>query len=270
MVAVMILSLLTIILTSFSLKLVPDLLKEADLVAKNYRGEIIPVGYGLLFVINITITLIVGTLLGYYEVENTYLFLTLILVMGFVGILDDALGNKSIQGFKGHFRAFILDKRLTTGFIKAVLSLIFILFINLYWYQKWLDIIINTLLILLTTNFINLLDLRPGRALKVTLFNLVVILLLRQEEFLLIIPIMIVLILSLPLDLQAKGMMGDIGANVLGVVVGFLMVINLRLFIKIIMVLLLIAIHIYTEYYSLSKLIKDNRVLFYIDQIGRD
>ncbi|GAB6098998.1 glycosyl transferase [Halanaerocella petrolearia] len=269
MIPVMILVILSIILSKLGLNLVPTLLLEGRLVTENYQGEEIPVGYGLLFVLNMLIILIVGSLLGYYKVSQVQQLMILVLVMAFVGTLDDVLGDKDSQGFSGHFKVLIFKQQLTTGAIKALFSFLVVFFINFYSSYSWSNIIINTLLILLTTNFINLLDLRPGRALKVTLFWLLIILTLNFSNYLLSIPIIITVLFSLPFDLRASGMMGDVGSNVLGVIIGYLLIISFDIYVRMAIMVLFVFVHIYTEFYSLSKLINNNKILRYLDRLGR-
>ncbi|WP_018249983.1 hypothetical protein [Orenia marismortui] len=260
---------LSIILNKVSFKLIPSLLIDGDAVAKNYRGEVIPLGYGLVFSLNLVIIMIVGTIFGYYEVYQIYNFIILILAMSFIGLLDDTIGNKDKQGFSGHFKALLFQKKLTTGTIKALFAFIVVFFINFYINQDLSNLIINGVLILLMTNFINLLDLRPGRALKVTLFFLLLILILSSKNHLLIIPIIITVLFALSFDLQAKGMMGDIGSNVLGVILGLLIVGSFSFILRLMIISALVFIHLYSEFYSISELIKQNKILSYFDRLGR-
>ncbi len=269
MFAILFISLLSYVLARISFTLIPDLLIEADSIATNYSGEKIPLGYGIIFTLNLSLILVTGALLNYYSTVQVYYLLSLILPMAFVGILDDTLGDKKYQGFKGHFKSLLLNYKLTTGAIKAILGSYIIFFINFYWNQNWFDIILNTLLILFMSNFINLLDLRPGRALKVSLLILLSILFFSSESYLLVIAIIITIVYALDFDLKGKGMMGDVGANVLGVLVGGLLVQNLQLEQKVLVIVLLLVIHIYSEFNSLSLLIKQNKILKYIDKLGR-
>jgi len=257
------------ILSKIGFKLIPPLLVEANSVALNFRGDKIPVGYGLIFSFNLIFILILGTLLGYYSLQQSIPLITLILSMAFVGLLDDTFGNKDSQGFSGHFRSLLVERRLTTGAIKAIFSFIIVFFINYYWNKSYFDLFVNTFLILLMSNFINLVDLRPGRALKITLLFLIIFLVIGLNNYLLIIPLIIMVLLALNFDLQAKGMMGDIGSNVLGVTLGGIVAINYGIYIRTLTMFLLFSIHLYSEFYSLSKLIKNNKILLFLDELGR-
>ncbi|GAB6139171.1 glycosyl transferase family 4 [Halanaerobaculum tunisiense] len=260
---------LSILLSKVGFQLIPQLLREGGMLARNYQDQEVPVGYGLLFSLNFLIILIISSLLGYYRAEVINRLLILVLTMTVVGVLDDTLGNQDSQGFVGHFRTFLYDAKLTTGVIKASVSLLVVVFINFYWQSSWLEVIVASGVILLTTNFFNLLDLRPGRALKVALLFSSWILLFSSKLRLLLGALVIIILFGLSFDLQLKGMMGDVGANVLGTIIGFAMVSNYSLVIQAILLLGLIIVHIYTEFYSLSDLIAQNKVLNYFDQLGR-
>lgn len=269
MLALTILIFISFIFSKLGFKLIPPLLIEAESIEFNFKGDKIPVGYGLIFAFNLIVILILGTLFGYYSLQQVIPLITLILAMAFVGLLDDTFGNKDSQGFSGHFKSLIFERRLTTGAIKAIFSLMVVLFINFYWNKSYLDLFINTFLILLMSNFINLVDLRPGRALKVTLFFLISLLGIDLSNYLLIIPIVTMVVVALNFDLQAKGMMGDIGSNVLGVSLGGILAINYGIYIRTLIMLLLFSIHLYSEFHSLSEFIKNNKILLYLDKLGR-
>ncbi|WP_245579449.1 glycosyl transferase family 4 [Halonatronum saccharophilum] len=265
----LLLVLISILLSQVTLKLIPPMLIEGRSLAKNYQGRTIPVGYGMVFALNVIAILMIGSLLGYYRIITVYPLMILILAMAFVGLLDDTIGSKDSQGFSGHFKRLIVEKRLTTGAIKAIFSLLIVLFINFYLGNNIVVIFIDTLLILLMANFINLLDLRPGRALKMSLFLLIIIFVIGSRVRVLAIPIITIVAWTLPFDLRAEGMMGDVGANVLGGIIGFLVIIAFGLTFKLIILLALLAVHIYAEFYSLSRLIKRNKLLLYVDRLGR-
>jgi UDP-N-acetylmuramyl pentapeptide phosphotransferase/UDP-N-acetylglucosamine-1-phosphate transferase len=64
-------------------------------------------------------------------------------------------------------------------------------------------------------------------------------------------------------------MMGDAGSNVLGLALGYFTVTSLSLTGRMGFLVFLIAIHIYTEKFSLTTTIEKNVLLRSIDQIGR-
>jgi UDP-GlcNAc:undecaprenyl-phosphate GlcNAc-1-phosphate transferase len=183
------------------------------------------------------------------------------------------LGARDVLGFKGHFKS-LLKGRLTTGALKAIVGLLVSFIISSSLTSNLFETVINTLIIALFTNFFNLLDLRPGRAIKVYFFAFLVILTdlivtHKATAVLPFIPLVGSIIGYMPHDLKARCMMGDAGSNVLGISVGFLVVLTFRWYIKIAVLAFLIGIHIFTEKYSLTDLIKNNRFLNYLDNLGR-
>ena len=116
----------------------------------------------------------------------------------------------------------------------------------------------------------NLLDLRPGRAIKVYILIMVGIFI-TLTGYIKLLPLLILpnVLAYFNYDLKAKAMMGDTGSNVLGISIGILFVMGYSLKVRIAWLVFLVFIHILTEKYSLTKIIENNKVLNYIDKLGR-
>lgn len=254
--------------TLFILPYFKSLLIESNVVRKNYREDLIPVSIGIVFLPMLVIN---SSILTYfYKNEDVYVYLFGIIAMAFLGIIDDLIGNRDVSGLKGHFKS-ILNGKLTTGGFKALFGGFVALCISVIISKNIPDIIINTLLIALFTNLINLLDLRPGRAIKGYIFIAVVLLFSISIYYqkILIVLLMANVLAYFKEDLKAKAMMGDAGSNVLGISLGIITAFNFSLPIRASVLLLLIIIHIITEKYSLTKMIENNKILNYIDKLGR-
>ena len=236
---------------------------------KNYLEQEIPIAYGLLIGMVVFVILTLGYIIDIYS-RNKIFYLYLILTMALLaGILDDFYNQDKENGFYGHFSIFIKQNKVTSGCLKAVLISFAALVVSFELNNNNFYSLIDFLLIVLGANFINLLDLRPGRAIKSFSIVGLLTILLQQESINLLLPILVIVLLLAPLDLKGKAMLGDTGANFLGVFLGFVWAIFLQLEYKIIVMILLILIHIYTEKYSLTKVIKNNKVLNYFDLLGR-
>ena len=248
-----------------------SLLIESNVLRPNYKKDMIPVSMGIVFLPMLIINAII---LAYFttnfkDMLHIFIFLFGLVSMFFAGILDDIIGNRDVSGLKGHFKS-LLNGKLTTGGFKALFGGFIGLVISIAISKNIYDIVINTLIIALSTNLMNLLDLRPGRAIKGYLLISIVLLFTLGEYtrnlLLLIFPNVIAYFNK---DLKAKAMMGDTGSNVLGISIGILFVMGYSLKVRLIWLAFLIFIHILTEKYSLTKIIENNKFLNFIDKLGR-
>ncbi len=257
-----------------------NLFNEAGLVKPNYRGQKIPVSGGVLFIVLIPVITAIGILFKVktFTTQNSFLFLFVLIAIGFMGFFDDQLSVHEVKGFRGHFRMLFAEKKLTSGAFKAIFGAIIALvfsfgtaeFIKGNW-PVW-TFIINFLLVALTANTINIFDLRPGRAGKVYLLGFVLILLFSRdfESYIsLFIPILAIMIYYLPFDLKGKVMLGDSGSNLLGASLGIMMAWMLSDAGKIAALIILIGFQLIAERYSFTKIIQQFRVLRYFDELGR-
>ena len=191
------------------------------------------------------------------------------MAMFFAGIIDDTIGNRDVSGLKGHFKS-LFKGTLTTGGFKALFGGFVGLIISVSISKDIIDIVVNTLVIALSTNLMNLFDLRPGRAIKVYLVIMITIFF-TLSGYIQILPLLILpnVLAYFNFDLKAKAMMGDTGSNVLGISIGILMVLGYTLKVRIVWLVFLVLIHLLTEKFSLTKIIEKNKVLNFIDRLGR-
>ncbi|KNF07417.1 putative phospho-N-acetylmuramoyl-pentapeptide-transferase [Gottschalkia purinilytica] len=257
---------ITIIITPF----LYNMLLSSECTATNYRNEAIPVGMGLVFVLVQTVIIF---LISIYKDTNILLVLGYVIsmmLMGLIGAIDDLIGEKSVKGFKGHIKS-LFKGELTTGGLKAIIGFLSAALISLVISESYVEMIINTFLIALFTNLINLFDLRPGRAGKMFIILGVILLLTAHEtsfNFILLSALGII-IGYIRYDLKARAMMGDIGSNALGITLGIFCAITHPLKIKLIYLAILVLLHIISEFYSFSKIIEKNKILKFIDSLGR-
>jgi UDP-N-acetylmuramyl pentapeptide phosphotransferase/UDP-N-acetylglucosamine-1-phosphate transferase len=251
------------------LYLIINMLKETGAVRKNYLDMDIPVSVGISFPLSVMIVYILYTIGSRYE-DTYHLFLIGLVFMCWLGFVDDMLGKRDTLGFKGHFGA-VFKGRLTTGGLKAIGGGLIALFIASFISDGWFNIIINTFIIALFTNTLNLLDLRPGRAVKGFIIFFIAMLTAAwgRIDFFLVSPLLGAVLVYFPFDLKAKVMMGDSGSNVLGFSLGYLAASSLSLNLRLLVLIMLVGIHLYTEKFSLTKTIENNIILKGIDQLGR-
>lgn len=263
--------LLGLIGTYLMIPLFKNLLVESNCIRPNYKGEMIPVSMGIVFLPMIIIN---GIIVAFFTVDFVsiaclFLFIFGMMAMFFAGIIDDTIGNRDVSGLKGHFKSLFKGK-LTTGGFKALFGGFVGLIISVSISKNITDIIVNTLIIALSTNLMNLFDLRPGRAIKVYLVIMITIFI-TLTGYIKILPLLILpnVLAYFNFDLKAKAMMGDAGSNVLGISIGILMAFGYTLNVRVGWLVFLVLIHLLTEKFSLTKIIEKNKVLNFIDRLGR-
>jgi len=264
---------ISILTTLITIPFIREMLLNANITRKNYKGDTIPVGMGIVF---IPVIIINSIFLNYFigndsRIQQLLLvFLAGIMTMAIIGLIDDLIGNRDTTGFKGHIKA-LLSGKLTTGGFKAVIGGLIALLLGSLFSFHIIEIIVNALIIALFTNLINLLDLRPGRALKgfLTISTLFIIVGLSREVRIIFSSFIAYAIGYFPQDIKAKSMMGDVGSNTLGVILGIVTVISYTMTAKYVVLALLILVHILTEKYSITEIIKKNPILNFIDELGR-
>lgn len=270
-------------LSLFFINKVQPLFKQEFALKTSYKGERLPLAGPLLF---LSFFLAAGSgalfsfFLGYpldYSVYYSSLLLFSLLLLA--GLLDDLFGSGESRGFKGHFSPF-LNGKVTTGFLKAITifpaSLVSSIFFSSFIWQ----LLLNAFLISLFANFLNLLDLKPGRAGKVFLFLSFFTLLalyfsglrvdIKSACWLLWISFLPPFILILWYDLKEKMMLGDAGSNLLGGFLGFFLCLALAdWMVKLGIVILLGLLHLVAEVSSFSYFFENFSFLKFFDNLGR-
>ncbi|MDR7856159.1 phospho-N-acetylmuramoyl-pentapeptide-transferase [Tissierella sp.] len=261
---------ISLVLSYICLPMIKEMLLKSNIVCENFRDIKIPTSLGLVFVFVQVITLGSVEIMFNFSDNFNLIYLLGFSFIGMLGILDDLIGEKRVKGLRGHIKA-LFSGVLTTGGIKAILGLFISIIVSNYISVTFKDFIINSLIIGLFTNLINMFDLRPGRATKVfAIFALLFILsgFIREKSYI-IYSLFGILIPYIRLDLKAMAMMGDVGSNVLGFTLGILAAISFTFEFRIIILILLIVFHVLAERISFSNIIDNNKVLKYFDSLGR-
>ena len=216
---------------------------------------------------------LVSTLLGW---------LPLIPVSGMflAGTWDDLRGDERPRGFAGHLGA-LRGGAVTGGIVKlvagAAVALMTISALAGWEIPPILDWLIAAAPIALAANLWNLLDRAPGRALKAFLLCAAPLLLVGEWRVMAA-GMVGAAVALLPLDLKAKGMLGDAGANPLGAMIGLGMVLAItrlaedsvfpRGWLALIVVVLLV-LNLASERWSFSAVIERTPWLARLDHLGR-
>lgn len=197
----------------------------------------------------------------------------LALALGFfaLGAVDDLAGSGAAKGLLGHLRALLRGK-VTGGIVKAGGGLALSFVISLSEVPSLGRAILNAILISLSANLFNLLDLRPGRSTKLFIVGAIPLLLLASFRgiYLLVLATLVGAALGwLPADLKERGMLGDSGANMLGAVVGAGAVLRLGTQGKLLMLGTLVVLTLVSEKWSFSAIIERFPPLRWFDRLGR-
>lgn len=249
-----------------------DMLRAAGHMKSNYCAKSIPQSMGSILLPIFLLSAALALWSGIIPPVILRRAAIVVFGMGLLGLLDDIWGDEKSRGFKGHFLRLFRHGEISTGLAKAVAGYIIALwavnglpgfFLLLFW---------RAALVALSANLLNLLDLRPGRSLK-AFFIVSLILVWRapaENGILLLFPFWLASLVHFPIDLKARGMLGDTGANVLGGIVGLAVVLTAPAFFQVIYMALLIGVHVLAEKISLTKLIAENALLRFLDTAGRD
>lgn len=247
------------------------LLARVGLVRRNYRQLDVPTGAGIVLVLAAYAPITALVVVRGFAGPDALLVLYALAAAALLGLVDDVTGEGDRKGLRGHFLALFSTGRLTSGGLKALFAGLVALSVGWSVSPGTLGALRDAALFALAVNSVNLLDLRPGRAIKGFLFGLLAVWLLAETrgELLYTWALAGAAVVFLRPELEERAMLGDAGANVLGSGLGLAAVLSLSPAGRLVALLALAGLHLYCERYSLSELIDRNDVLGYIDRLGR-
>lgn len=211
-------------------------------------------------------------------------------VSGGLGAVDDFLESGSSKGLRGHLSA-LAHGEITTGAIKVTgIPLASIaaaailrsggdrhgLFAALRstddrsWFASAADVVVSGGVIAGSANLFNLLDLRPGRALKA---GMLTVLFMPHSHGTTWISSAVVAggtVAAWPDDLSGAAMLGDTGANALGAVLGTTLAANSTAKQRVAMLIVLAGLTLLSEKVSFTQIIESTPGLREIDAFGRE
>ncbi len=243
--------------------------RRMGLVKPNFCKSPILASYGLIAFPYVAVTGVILALHGYVSWNRTLLYLGVMAAMWALGAIDDIWGSREVGGFAGHFRKLLVEHKLTTGATKAIGGGIVALCAGYAIYShNLLQAMLAAFVIALSANLLNLFDLRPGRAVAVLFCGLGVTYIVtcgHLNAAPLIEAIAVITFIFGIADSRGKAMMGDSGANSLGAALGLTIAISAPNW-MLPTIVLITAVHIYSEKHSISCLIESNRILRVIDR----
>jgi len=140
---------------------------KLGLLKRNFKGRPVMAAYGLDLFGYIVIVAALKTIFQ-PAAASGHVVMSYVAAMGgmwALGMIDDIHGDRSSKGMRGHFRELLLHGKLTTGAVKAIGGLVLGFVLGLAVSNGDPVVIISSVLLIpLSANAINLMDLRPGRA----------------------------------------------------------------------------------------------------------
>jgi len=160
---------------------------------------------------------------------------------------------------------------LSTGAIKALGGAAIGLIVGALWEASLAPALLDAAIVALSANIVNLLDLRPGRAAKAFLLTWAVLAAVSwgSAYVVLSLPVAAATLLWLAPDLNERGMLGDVGANLLGAVLGAGVALSLTVRGRLVVLGALVVLTAASERWSFSGAINKVPPLRWLDRIGR-
>jgi hypothetical protein len=246
-------------------------------VRANYRGLPLPFPAGLLIVVSAAIALLVLAPLQRLDVAAVFHSETLsaavyVLGIAVLGLFDDAFGLTHAgapRGWRAH--ALALHRgQVSTGAIKALGTLglaLYVLSTLSLSTGRWL---LSSAVLVLATHLFNLLDLRPGRAIKTLVLLGAGLTIAAGTRVLFTLGLFLgPALVAGYYDLREQAMLGDTGASVLGALGGLWLVLTLSSVGQAVALVLLLAFTLFGEFRSISELVERLPLLRHLDCLGR-
>ena len=248
--------------------------EPGEIVRPNYAGRPVPLVLGPVLVRSanagllgsLVLALLAGPVPGWPTPlllwAGTYVLLT-------VGRADDRV-PEGPRGISAHLRS-LLDRRPTTGVWKLIAGVAVSVVIAAGLGGGLLRVVTASIVIGLSINVVNALDVLPGRALKTSGFVLIAALFPAWGHgvSLALSAYVVAVALLLRWDLEERGMLGDAGSNPLGLVVGTGLAAVLPLWGLLVAMLFLAGLQVAAETVTISRLIEAVPPLRWFDRLGR-
>jgi UDP-GlcNAc:undecaprenyl-phosphate/decaprenyl-phosphate GlcNAc-1-phosphate transferase len=192
-----------------------------------------------------------------------------VVAVALIGGYDDLYGDTHARGLRGHFRA-LRERRVTTGMVKLAALGATAAYASARRYRAPVDVALGTVLVAGGANLINLFDLRPGRAAKVSLVSAAMLGGGGEPSARAAAAIAAgAALAALPADLREQAMLGDTGAGALGALLGWSAATHSSRTRRVAMAAGVVALTLASEQVSFSALIERRPVLRRLDQLGR-
>jgi UDP-N-acetylmuramyl pentapeptide phosphotransferase/UDP-N-acetylglucosamine-1-phosphate transferase len=255
--------------TWLALRAVERRLTSAKFVRENYRGASVIAPGGLALVPAVIVGLAWSQLLD-GRARTALAIAGAAVATAALGLVDDLRGDRHAGGFVGHARA-LLEGNFTTGMLKASGGAVVGLAAAWMLGFRGVWLLVAGAVVALSSNLANLLDLRPGRVAKVwlPLDVLMVFASSLGRGRAVLCGIGGGVVVFLVWELRERGMLGDVGAGLLGVALGTGAVAVLGRPGLLVLVGALLALTVASELVSFTRVIDATPPLRFVDRLGR-
>jgi UDP-N-acetylmuramyl pentapeptide phosphotransferase/UDP-N-acetylglucosamine-1-phosphate transferase len=250
-------------------------LTAGGFVRENYRGRRLPFPFGVVIVFAAVVALVPLALVARFAdtralPDDLALVVPYALGVAFLGLADDVLSGAE-RGWRGHGAA-ILRGDFSTGALKAAGALGLALYVLARaGGRDDVEFLLAAAVLVLATNLFNLLDLRPGRAMKAFVLLGAGLTAGAWDAR----PLAALGLFAAPAlvagayDVRERAMLGDTGSNLIGGLAGLWLVLTLSTPGLAIAAGVLAIVTAYGEIRSLSAFIDRTPPLRFLDSIGR-
>ncbi|MGE3621829.1 MAG: hypothetical protein AB7L84_15340 [Acidimicrobiia bacterium] len=276
MIAVALAGVAGLVAGSVLLALSHELLVHPVLQRENHRGHRLPTAMGLILVVALVAVegaRALGWVVGVGRpavAPARMLVLVAVVGFGFLGAVDDLLGDERDRGLRGHLGALVRG-RLSTGMVKLAGGAAFALVLAAVTGAGRGQALVDGALVALAANLGNLLDRAPGRTAKWALVAYVPIALAAGGAPVGSAAAALVGVTAALLwgDLRERFMLGDAGANALGAGLGMAVVLAVSGSVRCVVAGVLLALTLASEVVSFSRVIERVPPLRAFDRLGR-
>jgi UDP-GlcNAc:undecaprenyl-phosphate/decaprenyl-phosphate GlcNAc-1-phosphate transferase len=186
-----------------------------------------------------------------------------------VGAYDDLYGDRHARGLGGHARA-LREGRVTTGMVKLVSLIAAAAIASAGRHRHPVDAALGTVLVAGGANLINLFDLRPGRAAKVSILAATALSGTEDRQGRAVAAVAAGSALAaLPADLGERAMLGDCGAGTLGALLGWSAAAGGSRRRRSAIAAAVVGLTVLSERVSFSAVIEGQPALRALDRLGR-
>lgn len=240
------------------------LFMKARFVVKNYEGKMIPYSIGSVLIV----CMFVHVLFFVNVSEQLYESLFYFMMIWLFGLLDDIYGQSFPKGLQGHIYYMYKKRRLTTGIVKAVGTVLVSIQLIVTWELQSYDAFIAFWLLVSFPHVMNLFDTRPLRVWKIAVVVGALLLMFAPIDRHSLGLLVIVLGIWYLVEGRKWAMLGDNGSTFVGALLAVFAIQVCPINVQICFCIVTAYCIWYAECSSISELIEKVNVLKKLDQLG--